>query len=349
VGDIANTLVDVYLKDRIERYKAESMRSIETLDLEIAKAEKGLQAVDGQSIEFMRRNGLSLGVEKEKMEVAKLADLEERTADTRAKIASAEASLAEIERQLVDEPAIRTVTTSFEINSLRESAKAKRLEAQAGLVYARSRYREDSPEIREILANMAGLDRIIAENSDKVAKSSTEMLNAAREDLHTRSNTLRTDLAGLKGALSAMDRRSAELRVRMGGLPTLQAAVSGFEREHKIAQDKYLSLVGKRAQAAVSMAGLNAMPSIRVIAPAEAPDRKYWPKPIILYPVALLFGLALGLALGVAKTILLGRISREHLVPGRGAARFYGLVGFPAAAPRIAIVMPGRLAPPRAS
>jgi uncharacterized protein involved in exopolysaccharide biosynthesis len=349
VADVANTLIDVYLNERIERYKFESMRSIEALDVEIGKAEQALRAVEAEKIEFMRVNDLGLGVEKEKLEVTKLADLEERAAETRAKIASNEASLAEIDRQLASEPATRTVTTSFEMNSLRETAKAKRLDQQAALVFARSRYREDSPEVQDILSNIAGLDRIIAETSDKVAKSSTDMLNTAREELVTRRNMLRTDLAGLKGSLAAMERRRAQLKGRMVGLPVLEATVARFDREHKLASDKYLNLTGKRAQAAVSLAGLKAMPSMRVVSPAKMPDRKNWPKPIILYPVALVFGLALGLALALVKTIVLGRIRREQLAPGRGQARFYGLVGVPTAVPRIAIAMPERLAPPKPS
>ena len=110
-----------------------------------------------------------------------------------------------------------------------------------------------------------------------------------------------------------------------------------------------LGLIGKRAQASVSLASLRAMPSIRVVAPAMAPDKKYWPKAIVLYPLALLGGLFLGLALALAKTVILGRIRREHLADGRGSAAFYGLVGVPTRAPRISVLMPERLAPPSSS
>ena len=346
VSDIANTLIDVYLKQRIERYREESMQSIDALTEEATAAEAALRALEGDKIQFMRKNGLGLGIEKEKFEVQKLADLEERAADARSKIAAAEASLGELQRQIQAEPATRTISTSFEMNMLRESTKMKRLELQTQLVFLRSRYREDSPEVKELSANIAGLDAIIAETAERVPKASTDALNAGRLDLLTRENGVRTELAGLRAALAAMEQRAAQLRARMAGLPSLEAALNGYDREYKFAQEKYLNLVGKRAQAAVSIAGLRAMPSIRLVAEATRPDSKYWPKGIVLYPLALLGGLILGLAMALAKTVMLGRIRREHLAQGRGSAPFYGLVGVPTKAPRISVVMPGRLAPP---
>jgi uncharacterized protein involved in exopolysaccharide biosynthesis len=346
VSDVANTLIDVYLKQRLERYRVESMRSIEALTEEAAAAEAALRAIERAKVRFLRENGLGLGIEKEKFEVQKLADLEERAADTRSKIAATEASLGEIERQIRAEPATRTISTSYDLNALRESTRMKRLELQTALVFARSRYREDSPEVKDLISNIAGLDAIIAETSERVPKASTDALNSVRDELRTRENGLRTELAGLKAALAAMDRRGAQLRSRMAVLPSLEVALSSYDREHKFAQEKYANLIGKRAQAAVSMAGLRAMPSMRVVAEAVRPDKKYWPKNFILYPLALIGGLALGLAVALAKSVISGRIRREHLAQGRGSAPFYGLVGVPARASRIAVVMPERLAPP---
>ncbi|HEX5130810.1 MAG TPA: GNVR domain-containing protein, partial [Usitatibacter sp.] len=299
-----------------------------------------------EKVAFMRENGLGLGIEKEKFEVQKLADLEERIADTRAKIAAAQASLHEVERQIRDEPATRTTTTSFEVNALRETTKAKRLELQTALVVARTRYREDSPEVRDLAANIAGLDAIIAQTAERVPRTSTEAVNAAREDLRTRENGLRSELAGHKAALGAMERRGRELRTRISALPALEVRLAHFERDWKFAQEKYLNLVGKRAQASVSMAGLRAMPSMRVVSRAVRPDSKQWPKNVLLYPMALAFGLALGLGIALAKSVIQGRIRRDQLAMGQGPAPFYGLVDVPTSSPRISVVMPERLAPP---
>lgn len=345
VSSVANTLMQVYLEQRIERYKGESMRSIDTLTEEASAAEKALRAIERDKIEFMRKHGLGFGIEKEKMEVKNLAELEERAADTRARIASMDASLAEIERQLREEPATRTVTTSFEINTQRESLKQKRLEQQANLVNLRNRYREDSPEVQDVLATIAGLDKLIGETTERIAKSSTDAANSARDDLHKRANELRTDVAGLKAALASMDRRGTELHTRVVGLPTLEAALQEYDREYKFATEKYLNMIGKRAQASVSLAGLRAMPSVRIVAEAVRPDNKAWPKGIILYPLALIAGLVLGLIIAVAKSVVMGRVRREHLLQGRSAP-FYGLVGVPTSAPRISVVMPERLASP---
>jgi uncharacterized protein involved in exopolysaccharide biosynthesis len=349
VADIANTMIDVYFKQRDQRHREEAKKSVEALTTEAGAALTALRANERAKIAFMRQNGLGLGIEKEKFEVQKLADLEEGMADTRAKIAAAEASLKVLDAEIHAQPATRTVTTSYEVNALRETTRKKRLDLETSLVFARNRYRDDSPEVKDIEADIAGLDAILAKTSEKVATSSTDALNAERETMLATANSQRVQLAGLKASLEAMKHRSAQLRKRMIEIPTLEASLAGFDRDHKFAQEKYLMLEGKRAQATASMASLDTMPSVRVVSEATAPGNKSWPKPILLYPAALVFGLALGLALAVAKSVVLGRVRREQLALGRGPARYYGLVGVPAAAPRISVVMPGRLAPPKAS
>lgn len=349
VADIANTLIDVYLKQRIQRYRTESMESVETLTQAADAAAAKLKQIEQERIEFMRENGLGMGVEKEKLEVQKLADLEEREADTRAKIASHEASLAALQREIQAEPATRTITTSYELNAQRETVKQKRLDQQAALVYARMRYKEDSPEVQEILTTIAGLDKLIAATSEKVPKASTDALNATREDLRTRENGLATELVGLKAALASMQKQRAALQSRAAMVPTLQAKLREFDRNYKFAEDRYLNVDGKRAQASLSIVSLQAMPSTRVVAEAVRPDNKFWPRNYILYPVALVAGLVLGLLVALAKSVILGRIRREHLLPGRAAAPFYGLVAVPSTAPRLTVVMPERLATPPAS
>jgi uncharacterized protein involved in exopolysaccharide biosynthesis len=342
VSDVANTLIAVYFEQRLERYKSEAMKSISSLSEEVDASAAVLRKIEDDRKAFMEKNGLAVGIEKEKLEVTKLSDLEDKVAETKAKLAAMEASLAEIQRQIKNEPATRTITTSFELNGLREATKMKRLEQQTALIGARSRYREDSPEVQEILSNIASLDAMIAETSEKVAKSSTDALNSSRDELRTRENGLRTEVAGLRAALSAMEKRSTQLQARMAAVPALETQLQVFDREHKFAQEKYLTLFGKREQAAVSMAGLRAMPSIRIVSDAVRPDKKFWPKNLILFPAALFAGLVLGLAIALVKTILVGRIRREHLAEGRDSAQFFGVVRIPTKAPPFEVVAPER-------
>src|SRR5262249_28315501 len=157
----------------------------------------------------------------------------------RSKIASIESSLHEVEKQLAVEPLIKTVSTVYELNTLREATKMRRLDLQTSLIQTEGRFREDSPEIRDIKDELATLDSLIAQPYEKVEKSSTEAVNDVRQGLISKRDTLKAELEGARSALSVMERTEAELAVRVNSLPSLQTILRDFDREYMLAQEKY--------------------------------------------------------------------------------------------------------------
>jgi uncharacterized protein involved in exopolysaccharide biosynthesis len=328
VAEIANTLVDVYLERRSERHLAEARRSHEILSDQVSRAEAELIAIERRRLEFTQQNTLAFDFHKESLEVEKLTNLEESIRTTRSTIASLEASLAELEEQIAREPETRTTATVFEINSVREAAKLKRLELETALIAARNRFREDSPEIQEILEDIVELDVLVAESDEKIEKASTEGLNTHRQDMISKRNGIRQELKGARAGLAVMEGSAVELRNRLGQVPALQAALRTLDREYALSQEKYKELISKQAQAAVSVATAPAaMPSMRVVEYAVPPAKKSWPRAKLLFPAALVVGLTLGVGAAVVVSYASGRVRREHLEHGRGSAPLYGTLG----------------------
>ena len=186
----ANRLIDVYLAARIERHQAEARNSFDLLKDQVGKASDELKKLSTVRVGFAERHKLMFDFQKEGLEVSKLTQLETGIADARVKIASEEASLREINKQLETEPAVKTVSTVSELNSLRENTKLKRLEAQIALIQNRSRFSEQSPEVQENLRDLAKLDALAAELSEKVEKVTTEGLNMVRQELLAKRSAL---------------------------------------------------------------------------------------------------------------------------------------------------------------
>ncbi len=327
VARIANTLMDVYLAGRIERHLAEAQSSYDTLKEEVAKSGKELKVLSDRRVVYSEKNSLFFDFQKENMEVAKLTDLEASIASSRMRIAAMEASLREVEKQLAKETPTRTTATVFEINTVRESTKLKRVELQATLIAARDRYREDSPEVKEILGDLSKLDALIAESSEKVEKGTTEGLNMAREQLTSSRNGLRTELEGSRAGLAVMEETAVRMRSRLAAVPALQDALMALDRELAAATEKFKQLLVKQGQAAVSLAtSRGTIQSVRVVEYATPPGEKTWPKSKYLYPSGLLVGLMLGVGAAVLRSTMSGRILREHVEHGRGAVPLYGTI-----------------------
>jgi len=327
VSSIANTVMDVYLAQRSERHHKEAQQSLKVLQEQVTEAAKAVKEVADRRTVFSQKNMLAFDFQKESLEVTKLTELEANIATSKQKMASLQASLGEVEKQLAKEPPVKTTSTVYEINSVRESAKLKRMDIQTALIQARDHYREDSPEIKEMLGDLAKLDALIAESSEKVEKVTTEGLNSLEQQLMANRNSMRVELLGIQAGLNVTEVTAARIRERLAVVPTMQNTLNAMDRDLAAASDKYKQMLVKEGQASMSVATSRAtMPSIRVVEYAVPPGDKSWPKVKYLYPIALLTGLLLGLFAAVIRTYTSGRILREHVERGRGNAPLYGTI-----------------------
>jgi uncharacterized protein involved in exopolysaccharide biosynthesis len=341
VANIANTLVDVYLADRQDRYYQEAGRALSILNEEASKADDELKGIESQRLAFSIQNSLIMDLQKESLELSKLTDLESQIASTRTRIATLEASLKELDRQLSSEPQTKTTSTMYEVNAIREAGKMKRFELETTLIQVRNKYREDSPEVTEIKSALARLDEVIAEASEKVEKATTEGLNSVQQDLLSKRNAAITELEGLRAGLAVMERTADGLNTRMTAVPELQAQLRTLDREYTLSQEKFKEVLAKRAQAAVSLVtARTTMPSMRAVERAVVPIEKEWPKPKYLFPGAMAVGLIVGVIMAVFMSYAGGRILREQIGQGWGAAPLYGTVGVLADRRTLPVVIP---------
>lgn len=327
VAEIANAIVDVYLVQRTVRYQKEAQQALDVLNPEVERAAAELHALEEQRVEFANKHGLSFDLQRENQEVKALTEMDTMMANARVKVASLEAGLSELTRQLAREPATKKTATVYEVDAIRESLRAKRLDLQTTLLTMRNRYREDSPEIEELRNSLVKVDELLAGTAEKIEKASTETLNTTQQNMEATANSLRAELASARASMVAMDAVTSKLRERVTTVPELQRSLRGFDRELLLATDKYNQLAVKRAQATVSAITTKAaIPSIRVVEYASPPSEKSWPKPRILIPAALVVGLLLGLAAAQIKRFAAGRVRRGFWGRRSGDALVYGAV-----------------------
>jgi len=343
VARITNTLVNTYLERRSERFRAEAQRNLDALDQEVSAAAKEASEISGQRLAFLRSHSLSFDLGKESQQLTKLVELEDGVAANRAKVASLKASLRLVESQMSAEPATRTASTTVEQNTVRESAKLKRLDLETGLISLRSVYREDSPEVREVRENIAELDRLISREPEKVEKLATVALNSTRQDLVLSRNSLQSQLQGIEAGLAVMEDTQKDLRARIGKVPELQNQLRDMDRQFALVNDRYQALSAKRAQAAVSKAmAMAAMPSMQVVQVATPPDEPQWPKLKLLFPTALLVGLLLGVVAARIRMLTSGRVSRTGLDAGGLDSPIYASIRIPLCGPPFDVAGSGR-------
>lgn len=346
VSQIANTLIDVYLARRDATHQAEASRSLRILTEEADRAGQELQVITGRRTAYATQHTLGFDFQKEVQQLKDFTDLEASIANSQAKAAALDASVRSLDQQITREPETRKISATTELNSLREAAKLKRLDLQSQLIQTRDRYREDSPEVRELLADIGKLDEIIQSNSERVERGSTEGLNSVQQQLITNRSSLRSELDGTKAALNVMQATASQLRSELADVPERQSILKDLDRQYNVAAEKYQVLLQKRGIADVSLATTKAaMPSVRVVDYAAPPGGKWWPKTKFLYPGATMAGLLLGVLMAYTKTVVGGRVLACRVERGWGLMPLYSMIGKPGQEPLLLIVQRGRVEP----
>lgn len=339
VADVANTLVDTYMRHREERHFTEAKRANDILSEEVTRAGGELDTAAAARLDFSQGRLLAFDFQKEMQELKDLTDLEAAIGRRRAEVAKLAASLGEIDRMLVEQPETQKVQSVFELNTEREALKLKRMELESALALKSARYQESSPEISELRMDIASIQALIDAAPVMIEKATTEGVNTLRQDLLLRRNVVRAELEGGRAELGAMQTNAVRLRNHLATVPAQQQELRDLERDYALAQEKYAALAMKRAQTSISLATSRAaMPSMRVVDHASEPGGKWWPRNKVLFPATLMMGFGLGIAAAVVKTLFDGRISRATLAGGGSALPVYSTIAVPAAGKPFAVI-----------
>lgn len=330
VADVANTLVRVYQEMRLARFRDEATRALETLSAEETSTRAQVEAVERERAAYLGTHGVDFAQLRDVNRLEQLATLEADIVKMREAITSAEAGLAEVERQLTAQAENRLVASVEELNTLRRTAESEKLSLELALARAMAQYREDSREVQEIRANMARVDEIIARGPEYVESGRTTGANALREELLSRKGSLETSLASSRAGLGVLEAQAAELETRIASLPGIQLGLTEIDRRLGLLQQRHQVLSLKRAQAEVSLATVESvMPSLRLVGPARYPGSKSWPTMKIVLPAALVLGVGLGAFAAVVRHHVAGRVRGADLARLAEDAPVFGRVRVP--------------------
>jgi uncharacterized protein involved in exopolysaccharide biosynthesis len=327
IYQITNTWIDTYMEWRMESLEDEAQRSIKALTSHIDKVHAEILETSKERVKFLRDNNLVFDFLRETQQLEKLVNLESEIAATDTRIDVITANLIEINKQLLIQPERKIVSSTTELNSVKESAKSKRLELETRMVTDLVRYRADSPEITMLVNQIAGVDRIIEENANTNETSTTTAINQTWVELIRRQSSLQSELSGLDAGIQSMKQIQADMVESLTKAPELASQLRDIDRRFSVAQQVYKVLLTKRSQADVSfLSAQEAMPTMRVVDYAVPPASKSWPKAKYLYPLALIIGVILGIIAALIKSLLGSKVTARFLELDAGLGRELSVV-----------------------
>lgn len=344
-AEIANKVVEVYLAERRKILRAEADEAYNALSIEVKSAAAALEALDREKLEFDSKNKVILGFERDRLEVANWATLQLSVKELTGTIASLEAGLAAVERQLLREPPEIVSGRTLQDSKAKVLLQTREVDLSNNLLASSQRYAPTSPEVTDAARLLAETRSRLAAEPDKVVVNEDRTVNPLHQELRQKQLDLRGKLESARATLAAKQAPLAEYERRMARVPALSKAVTEQARLRETLEMRHKLLVQRMMQAEVSRTAItSAPPSVRVIDLAVPPMKPDWPRNIIIYPGALAAGLVVGLVLAVLAELFSPQVNRDRLV-SHPEIPVYAVIDLPAAG--AAALPPGSPGDPR--
>lgn len=230
--EVCEALITAYLDIRqttqIGRPESFFEAELQNLDAEIARRMREREQI-GKS------TGVTSTVEQSRAWGSQLAVMEQRRAEAAADMAAASSALkAMSELQENPDLDVSSVETRFDRQTSLEALKTRIVDQQGRIASLRERYRDDAPEVQNAVSTLATLQALLRreiEGGLQVARS--------RIDLH-------------QARIDALDRDIADIRSRLGGIPSNQRRVEELEAEIKTLRMRYDDYAKARDMARIS-------------------------------------------------------------------------------------------------
>lgn len=323
VAEIANTIVDVYLEQRRERFITEARQAVLSLTKEADRTQAELEQLDKEVKKFRADTGVVLLFEKDRGQINQLLALNSAVTDLEAVAAENEAALRVVDGQLAAEGAKLRSDRVF-----KEDAHKDRLpKLELALAGARQSFQPNSREVLDLEEQIREAQAGIAENSQSVVVRSSAKISENYEVLRAKKLSIESVLAGARSALQVKRRELDRMRSVLDQLPQKMQVNHEFERRQGFLENKYAGLNAKLTVAAVSMATAESAPAaMRVVEPASVPEQAIAPQTKLLLAAALVAGLVLGTILALLLDALSKKVTRHRLAAQDGTLATWGVV-----------------------
>lgn len=288
VAEVTNALAALLVEENARIRERRSAGTSEFLRSQLEQARRYLQAQERQVSEFKARH---IGQLPEQ-QAANLAALERLNAQLRMTV---EPQLRVMERR--DELARRLADVAAETPKP-DSTAARLTELRQELAELGTRFTDDHPEIVRIKAEIAELQRGLAEEvrrADPAASSASQVrqLKGALAEADAELAALRNEERALRRAIAGYERRVANA-------PRTELALQQISRDYDTAKQQYQSLVERvdEAQLAERVEQRRQGGQFRIVQPAVASHQPVAPNRLLIFVMGLM--LSTGAAVGVA-------------------------------------------------
>lgn len=220
--------LDVRQRSQIGRPESFFEAELQNLDAEISRRMRERESISTST-------GVASTLEQSRAWSNQLAMMEQKRAEAAADLAEAASALKAM-TELKENPDldVSAVENRFEKQSAADVLKSRIVDQQGRIAALRERYRDDAPEVQNAVSTLATLQALL------------------RAEIDGRLQVARSRIDLQKSRIEVIDRDIADIRSRLGGIPSNQRRVEELEAEIKTLRMRYDDYAKARDMARIS-------------------------------------------------------------------------------------------------
>ena len=311
--DVAKRVVQAVLTVFVERTlgenREESVTAQRFLENELKEYEARLKEAEQRVVEFKRKNIDFLS--------SAGSDYYQRMQAARGELESVKLSLTEairqrdsISEQIEDFEDAEDSLLDFGVGS--SASAATSVDGRISVMQSRLdelliRFTEKHPDVVTLKSQLADLESKRAEELAAIEDAGLENTeNPMIQSLKLNLSQAEAQVAGLKVRVSNFEGKVKKLQQLVHTLPTVDAELTGLNRDYNVVKNKYNQLLERREQAKISQKASQSSDDIefKVIDPARVPYEPSGPNRILFMSIVLAAGLALGVGFGLLMALI---------------------------------------------
>jgi polysaccharide chain length determinant protein (PEP-CTERM system associated) len=314
---VIQSLVSIFVESSLGATRKDTDSAKVFLNEQIKTYEAKLEEAETRLKEFRLRN-IDLQTADGRDSAARLGDIGRQLEQARLELKEAENARDAAKKQLAAEKQGNvTVTQSL----MQESATSistpeidSRIDAQKRSLDALlQRYTELHPDVvitRKLIKDLEEQKKKEIAEQRKLASENPSNASApsslAQQELHRVVATSEIQVAALRARVGEYSSRYAAAKAALKTSPQIEAEATQLNRDYAIIKRSYEDLVGRRQSAVMSgeLEVASGVADFRLIDPPRVSQNPVAPNRLMLYPVALIAALAIGLFVAFAASQL---------------------------------------------
>jgi polysaccharide chain length determinant protein (PEP-CTERM system associated) len=294
-AEVVTRLATLFIEETT-RARAEQVEDANSfLDTEVVEARRNLEAKE-EAVRRFKEQHMGTLPEQSTASLSTLQRLQVQAQAIGDDLRAALARQSELEKQLADLRHGGTVAAAAE----GPLAEINQLKKQ--LASLRTRYTNDHPDVRHVVARLAQLEGSLSGEQKQTQVESGSIVTATERRL----DQTKREVEALQAKRSEIDERIAMLQARIDATPRTEQELTTLTRDSGNLKEHYFTLLNKKldAQMAAKLEERWKGETFRILDPARAPDRPFFPNPLLFVTVGIVLGLVVGLAVAGLAEIL---------------------------------------------